>query len=113
MAARAVRRQTRGQTRGRARARWVTEVTLVQVPRLYGNASDVFRKINLGLKTEVVLCLFVCFFVPTDVVSVFSIVVYTGDETEFATDDPVYATVYGEHGQCEETLVGTSPTHNT
>ena len=50
----------------------------------------------------------------TDAVSVFSIVVYTGDASvAAATTDPVYATIYGEHGQCAETLIGTSGTQNT
>ena len=50
---------------------------------------------------------------PTDV-SVFSIVVYTGDvTTAVGTTDPVYVTIYGEHGQCEETLIGTSQAQST
>ena len=51
---------------------------------------------------------------PADAVSVFSIVVYTGDvDSAVGTSDPVYATIYGEHGQCAETLIGTSQTPNT
>ena len=50
----------------------------------------------------------------TDAVSVFSIVVYTGDvSSAVGTTDPAYATIYGEHGQCAETLIGTSASQNT
>ena len=46
----------------------------------------------------------------TDAVSVFSIVAYTGDVNSIVeTADPVYATIYGEHGQCAEALIGTGP----
>ena len=48
----------------------------------------------------------------TDAVSVFSIVVYSGVNTA-GTNDPVYATIYGEHGQCAETLIGTSDSSTT